>query len=78
MSITILRIYELGGGPGEMAQRLGALTTLSEVPDSILSTHVVAHNYPKLQFWGSDSLFWLLWAPGTTCGQNTHTHKVSK
>lgn len=70
MSITILRIYELGGASGEMAQRLGALTTLSEVPDSILSTQNSSS--------GDLTVFWLLWAPGTTCGQNTHTHKVSK
>ena len=30
---------------GEMAQRLRTLATLQEVPSSILSNHMVAHNH---------------------------------
>jgi hypothetical protein len=32
-------------GPGEMAQRLGALTALPEVLSSIPSNHMVTHNH---------------------------------
>jgi hypothetical protein len=34
-----------GGGAGEMAQRLRALTILPEVLNSIPSNHMVAHNH---------------------------------
>jgi hypothetical protein len=34
-------------GAGEMAQWLRALTVLSEVPRSIPSNHMVAHNHLK-------------------------------
>jgi hypothetical protein len=34
-----------GGGAGEMAQRLRALTTLPEVLSFIPSNHMVAHNH---------------------------------
>lgn len=36
-----------------MAQRLKVLAVLPEVLSSIPSTHMVAHNYPLLQFWGT-------------------------
>ena len=40
---------------GEMAQWLRALTALPEVPSSIPSNHMVAHNGLIM---GSDALFW--------------------
>jgi hypothetical protein len=49
-SITIhnsqrVKINGVGWGAGEMAQWLRALTALPEVPSSISSNHVVAHNH---------------------------------
>jgi hypothetical protein len=38
-----------------MAQGLRALTSLPEVPSSIPSNHVVAHNHLTM---GSDAVFW--------------------
>jgi hypothetical protein len=37
--------YKKNVGAGEMAQRLRALTALSEVLSSIPSNHMVAHNH---------------------------------
>lgn len=34
------------GGAGKMTQQLRALVALAEDPGSVLSTHMVAHNYP--------------------------------
>ena len=40
-----LSYYKTESWPGEMAQRLRALTTLPEVLSSIPSNHMVAHNH---------------------------------
>ena len=36
---------EMGGGTGEMAHRLRALTALPEIPSSNPSNHTVAHGH---------------------------------
>jgi hypothetical protein len=40
-----MKLKEAAAGPGEMAQRLRALSALPEVLSSIPSNHMVAHNY---------------------------------
>lgn len=47
---------------------LKTLVALAEDPGLLLSTHLVAHKYPKFQFRGSDALdapYWALQAPRT-------------
>ena len=39
------QIFKKGGGTGEMAQRLRALTALPKVLSSNSSNHMVAHNH---------------------------------
>jgi hypothetical protein len=59
-----------------------ALAALPKDPDSVLCTHMVAHNHLQLQFQGIQCP--LLASLGNqactwcrhTCRQNTHTHKV--
>ena len=67
-----------------VAQQLRALAVLPEDAGLILSPHMVVYKCLKLQSWGSNVFFWLLWAPGMyvvhrhTCKQNTHTQKKKK
>lgn len=51
LSCLIYKIDSLGDG--EVAPWLRVLVSVAENLDSIPSTHMVAHNYPLLQFWGT-------------------------
>jgi hypothetical protein len=44
-TVLLKELIKKGAGPGEMAQRLRALTALPEVLSSIPSNHMVAHNH---------------------------------
>lgn len=44
-------------GVREMAQRFRVWSALVEDPGSDSSTHIVAHDFPELQYQGSDILF---------------------
>ena len=46
----------------EVAQLLRALAALGENLGSIPCTHKAAHNHAEPGYWGSNSLFWLLWS----------------
>lgn len=50
-------------GAGEMAQQLRTLAVLTENLDLDLSILIVVHN-SNCSHWGSNTLFWLLPAPG--------------
>ena len=60
----------------EIAHWLRGMAALPEDPGSIPITHMAAHNHLKLQFQGSDALFWLpqaLYSCNTqTCAQAKH------
>lgn len=64
---------------GETNQRLRTLIPLAQDLDSVPSTRVVTHNYPKIQFRGLWISFWPLEAlkmhTAHTFRQNTHIHR---
>jgi hypothetical protein len=60
-------------GAGELAQRLRALTALTEDLGLIPSTHTVAYSYPELQFQGIGCL---LPISASSCMHTVHTDSL--